>query len=400
MLGTDVPSEDSGPTVLALPDYRGSNPYQAELEAALRERDVDVRTASCPGLVLPITRAVLDAGNPPVLHLHFVGQQMNVVNGRIHALGLAPFVSFLLGLQLLVDLALATWLTDRVVWTAHNLKDHRSHAVWFELALKHVFVRFLCDAVIVHCDRAGEELVDAFRLPAAASRKMRTIPHGHFLDAYPDETTRAAARAELGLSQDATVLLFFGWIRRYKNVPAFIDVFTSLDRDDLRLVVAGNPETETLAQEVRAAARSDERVRTALRFVRDEEVQTFMRAADLATLPFCTEDRSLLTSGSVILTMGFGRTIVAPRLGCIEELLTEETPGGDDTTGVSTVAGGVIYDSNDQLETAIEAALETDLERRGKRNRRYVETLDWDSIAAHTARVYQEPTGMKSRPEP
>lgn len=388
MRGSDARSDGGGPTVLALPDYRGSNPYQTELEAALREQGVDIRTDSCRGLALPITRALLAAGRPPVLHLHFVTPYMYARNDRLRALGLARFVSVLLGVRLLVDLALAARLTDRVVWTAHNLKDHQSQAVRTELALKHAFVRFVCDVVIVHCDRASEVLIDTFRLPAAASRKMRTIPHGHFLDAYPDETTRKAARAELGLPQDATVLLFFGWIRRYKNVPSFIDVFTDLDRDDLRLVVAGNPETDALAREVRAAARGDGRVTTELRFVPDEEVQTFMRAADLATLPFCTEDQSLLTSGSAILSMGFGCAVVAPRLGCIENLLTEGAPDGDDS-GVSTVAGGVVYDSNDQLETAIDAALATDLERAGSRNRRYVEALDWDHIAAHTARVYR-----------
>jgi glycosyltransferase involved in cell wall biosynthesis len=408
-----------------MPDYRESNPYQAELSAALDREGVDVTTRSGRGLLAPVTRTVLAAGRPPVLHLHFVAPYMVVGDDRLESLGLAGPLSVLLGLRLLVDLVVASLLVDRLVWTAHDLRNHSGRAVRTELALKHVLVRWLCDAVVVHCDRAKGLLRETFRLPPGVEARMTTVPHGHFLDDYPDETTRSEARERLGLPQEATVVAFFGWIRRYKNVPDLIETFAGIDRPDARLVVAGNPRTDALAREVRAAAADDDRVTTTLEFVPDDEVQTYMRAADLVALPFETADQSLLTSGSVLLAMGFARPVLAPTLGCVGELLSAGGSGtaqtaGDPTssgagrgetgsqspgrartdgvggdgrpgagTGVRLAAGGVLYDSSDQLDAALRTALTANLDGCGARNRNYVEALDWDGVAARTAALYR-----------
>jgi glycosyltransferase involved in cell wall biosynthesis len=158
-----------------------------------------------------------------------------------------------------------------------------------------------------------------------------------------------------------------------------------------------------VARDVRAAAARDDRVSTALGFVPTSAVQTYLRAADVVALPFRTEHQTLLTSGSVLLAMGFGRAVVAPRLGCVGDTLAADTPDGG-TVGpeptvertvaasgsgpVRVVAGGVVYESTAQLETALRTALDADLDRMGRRNRAHVETLGWDDIAARTAEVY------------
>ena len=50
----------------------------------------------------------------------------------------------------------------------------------------------------------------------------------------------------------------------------------------------------------------------ALRYIPDAELQVWLRAADVVVLPF----RDILTSGSAILALSFGRAVVAPALGC------------------------------------------------------------------------------------
>jgi glycosyltransferase involved in cell wall biosynthesis len=394
------------PTVLAVPDYRGSNPYQAELAAGLEREGVAVETSSGDGLLFPVTRTLVAAGTPPVLHVHFLAPYMVVGDDRLERLGLAGPLSALLGLHLVVDLLVASLLTDRLVWTAHDLRNHDGRAVRTERFLKHVFVRFLCDAVVVHCDRAKDVLRETFGLPERTRGKMVTVPHGHFLDEYPDEVDRQTARDRLDLPLEATVLLFFGWIRRYKNVPALVETFGDIDDEDVRLVVAGKPQTEELARAVETAARGDDRVTTTLGFVPDDEVATYMRAADVVALPFETDDQTLLTSGSVLLAMGFGRAVVAPRLGCVGELLTggrraawdggtvRSTGSGSGRGGasVSLTAGGVVYESTDDLEAALRTALDADLDDCGTRNRAYTEGLTWDRIAARTAAVYRGET--------
>ena len=79
--------------MVAIPDIRDSNPYQAELGAALEEQGVAVSTVDGRGLLLPITRAVVGAGRPSVVHLHFVTPYMAVEDDRLEAVRLAAVCS-------------------------------------------------------------------------------------------------------------------------------------------------------------------------------------------------------------------------------------------------------------------------------------------------------------------
>jgi glycosyltransferase involved in cell wall biosynthesis len=418
--------------VLFVPDFRESNPYQRDLEAALADHGVAVEARGGRGVVLPVTRTVLAAGRPSVLHLHFLTPYMSVTDDRLARLGLARAVSALLGLRLLIDVLLGGMLVDRTVWTAHNLRSHRDVAPRTERLLKHVFVRVGCDAVIVHCDRARDRLVETLGLPAATTRWIHVVPHGQLHEAYRDPVPAEVARADLDISTDGPVILFFGWIREYKKVPELIAAFGRLDREDARLFVVGNPATEQLGEEISRLAAADDRVQTRLEFVPDDEVHRYLSAADVVATPFDASDQSLLTSGSVVLAMGFGRAVVAPRLGCVPRLLTAdpaavwtdgaalgdgsggaapppvadaatasgagacggaERPATERGAGVSIVPGGVLYDRTPQLDRALARALAADTGRMGERNERYVAELDWDRIAARTASLYADHAG-------
>ena len=82
-----------------------------------------------------------------------------------------------------------------------------------------------------------------------------------------------------------------------------------------RLLIAGRPRGGASTTRLAAAAAADRRIRLPLRFVPDDELQVWLRAADVVVLPF----RDILTSGSAILALSFGRPVVAPALGCLPE---------------------------------------------------------------------------------
>jgi glycosyltransferase involved in cell wall biosynthesis len=201
---------------------------------------------------------------------------------------------------------------------------------------------------------------------------MDVIPHGHYLDNYENTVTEREARDALDIDQSATVFLFFGLIRRYKGVFDLVDAFRAASLPDSRLVIVGNPATDTLRAELRLATAADDRIRGIYEFVPDDEIQTYMNAADAVVLPF----RRVTTSGSAVLAMSFGNAIVVPRIGCLPELATDE--------------GAVFYDPGDAagLETSLERSADRDLTAMGECNRRRVGQYDWASIAAQTERVY------------
>ncbi len=355
--------------VLFLPDFSASNPYQSELARGLERLGVQVFMARAPRRdPLPIIRAWVRHRRPDVVHLHWTHDYL----GSGDSPGRLARARFLW--QLRAIRALGT----RLVWTVHNIGGHEGRRDPAELSV-HRGLFALADAVICHCDAAVELVVDAYRLTLADRGRLHVIPHGNYIGAYPDVVYRDEARRRLDLAADSRVFLFIGGVRAYKGIEDLVSAFRELEGPDLRLLIAGNPRVrhgvEDLTPRLRLAAAADPRIRLMLRHVPDEEIQTVLNAADAVVLPF----RSILTSGSAMLAMSFGRAVVAPRLGCLPEEL------GPD--------GSLLYDPDDPagLGTAMRTALSSNLMELGARNREAALALDWDTIAVRTAGLYREP---------
>lgn len=62
------------------------------------------------------------------------------------------------------------------------------------------------------------------------------------------------------------------------------------------------------------------RIHLHARRIPDEELQLFYNAADVVVLPF----KQILTSGSLVLAMSFGKAVVTPHLESLLEILPEE----------------------------------------------------------------------------
>jgi glycosyltransferase involved in cell wall biosynthesis len=123
-----------------------------------------------------------------------------------------------------------------------------------------------------------------------------------------------------------------------------------------------------------AAASADPRIVLQLAFVPHAEVAALLGAADAVVTPF----RSVLTSGSVILAMSYGRAIVAPALGCVPEVVD--------------AAGAVLYEPNQPgaLADALARAAASDLDAMGRHNLQVAQALDWTPIAAATKELYMD----------
>jgi beta-1,4-mannosyltransferase len=198
------------------------------------------------------------------------------------------------------------------------------------------------------------------------------IVHGHFLDYYPMRATREEARRRLGLPPDARVFAFVGNCRRYKNVTALLTAFQQRF-DDAWLVIAGKCPEAAYRAELEALIRSKpERIVRELRYIDDAELQYFVRAADAVVLPF----QDVLTSGSAILALSFGRPVVAPRLGNLIEVVNEEA--------------GVLYDADDPggLANGMRAVLSGPFDQDAIM--RYAASLRWQDAAATVLAALRE----------
>lgn len=305
-----------------------------------------------------------------VWHLHWPEGLLNIPNTWRMAIELAHFVAFV---------SLAKIRGVRLIWTIHDLNSHACIRPRLEKLYKRWFISQLDGAITL---TPGGRAAACARFPRLASKPIATIPHGHFMDAYPNATSRSAAREKLGLADSARVLLFFGTIRPYKNLPRLIKAFSDMDDSDLRLIIAGAPESDGIRRKIRMATRSDRRILLHPYEIEPTNVQFFMNAADVVVLPF----KRIQNSGSVMLALTFLRPVLVPAIGAMPEL--REFIGGE---WIKTYSGN--------LESAHLREVLADLSSKAMQaehlNTMLRDRLGWDSIAAATIRFFDAVTKRK-----
>jgi len=256
-----------------------------------------------------------------------------------------------------------------VVWTVHNLSGHEQwHPRWAAWMWRR-FTRRI-DAYIALTAEGREAAL--LRYPNLRAVPGFVIPHGHYRDAYPREATREMARKVLGVPASSRVIAFFGTVRPYKNVPALVAAFRDVPGEEWRLIVAGQPWSAALRAQLRDAASQDPRILLFPAFVPRQQVQLYLRAADLLVFPY----REVLNSGSALLALSFDRPVLIPERGAMAEL--RELAGAD---WVRTFRGDL------DAQTLIDAVCWAETTPRGASPP--LDGLCWDAIAEQTLHAYE-----------
>lgn len=357
--------------VLYVPYYGDSNEYQNLLTKTVADHGMDPIEGTMY-LFFPFLRNYLEAGAPELIHLIWT-HPFFIVGDYTGSYLLDMLISYGRAALFVGDLLLVKTIGADVVWTVHNKHNHEKHHLRLD-RLMNRFVSRVADELTVECESAKSSIIDLFGVKGS---KIHVVPEGSYIGSYADDTNRIEAREQLGLDNKAFVFVYFGMIRRYKGLPDLLDAFDALESDAV-LLVAGNPYTEEIQHEIRSRVEAMPDIGARLEFIPNEEVQYYMHAADVVTLPY----RDIMTSGSVLLAMSFGRPVVAPMLGCIPSVLPEEP-------------GGFLYEANNErsLRDALVEARRTpsdELEAMGQRNYDRALELDWDDIGGQTVKVYHK----------
>lgn len=204
----------------------------------------------------------------------------------------------------------------RIIWIAHNLMPHdRTSVPGLDVAARH-WVLLLSHRVLAHGPCAARHLVQRF--PSAA-RKLELIPHGHWIDRYPQTLDAQQARQQLGLAKTEHVLLFIGACKSYKQLHLLVEEFRRTSVSD-RLLVAGKFQDPVYEQHIRELAEGDPRVMLRTGFIDDDQLQVYLKSCDVVVVPY----REILTSGTAMLAMSFGRPVVSIRAGFLEDVISED----------------------------------------------------------------------------
>lgn len=199
----------------------------------------------------------------------------------------------------------------RLIWTVHNVVPHEGKFRWAEAKLGQVLADH-ADVVHILSEQTIEYAAPHYRIDPD---KCVLIEHSSYLGQYADWMSREGARRRLGLQPSERVLVTVGGVRPYKGLDRLVDVFEELSAQDptLRLLIAGRPGKLARSAAFEQRCLDHPRIEAFFDFVPNDQLQVWMRAADLAVLPY----RNILNSGSFQLAQTFGLPIVAPRSGAL-----------------------------------------------------------------------------------
>lgn len=207
----------------------------------------------------------------------------------------------LLFCTLLVRLRL---LGTPIVRTVHNIElpDGISRG---EVALLQIFNRQTCLRIRIN---ATTEI--------PPGQPSATILHGHYRTWFAKYPRPESVPGQVG---------YIGLIRRYKGVDGLLKAFKQIQPDSLAatLHIAGKPSSEEIAEEMRALAAGDDRIRLSLHFLTDAELAEEVSKAELMVLPY----KEMHNSGGVLAALSLDRPVLVPDNEANRRLAAEVGPG-------------------------------------------------------------------------
>ncbi|MEP0713196.1 glycosyltransferase family 4 protein [Algoriphagus sp.] len=238
----------------------------------------------------------------------------------------------------LVVLAAIRFGKKKLVWTMHNRLSHEKKSGKLSRTLTKKIVA-QADAVVIH-SKVSEEILRS-QYPHLKA-KIVHIPHPDFIEVYgpliPESKERKKPRLQL---------LFIGAIKPYKNIELLLQMAKRFE-SETHITIAGNPNSDSYKGELEELAKGISNLTLELKFIPDTELPSLIHQSDLLILPYSLE--SSLNSGTVVLGFSYGRTVICPRIGTIDDL-----DGGENVFDYSYSDE---VDHMEALETQIQKAIQ------------------------------------------
>lgn len=214
----------------------------------------------------------------------------------------------------------------------------------------------VCDNVIPHEHRPFDRLftrfffgsVDYFLVQSRAVERdlvsfwpgavYRYAPHPVY-DIFGEALPKCDARNMLGITAKH-VLLFFGYVRRYKGLHVLFEAMALLIRQmDVHLLVVGEfYEDERPYREQIAALGLERHVTMNAGYICNDQVGRYFSAADAVVLPYL----SATQSGIAQIAFNFHLPIIASNVGGLAEVIREGETGFTVPPGdVAALAGAI-----------------------------------------------------------
>ena len=208
---------------------------------------------------------------------------------------------------------------------------------------KHSRVVCIADNIIPHEKRFGDKAftkyfikpVDAFITMSkkvladlqtfTITKPVKYVAHPLY-DNFGEKISKAEARKNLSLDADQKIILFFGFIRKYKGLDILLDAMAILKTKmpEIKLLIAGEyyDDPKIYEQQIAQLNIQDSLILRA-GFIADSEIKNYLCAADVVVQPY----RNATQSGVTPLAYHFEVPIIVTNVGALADMVPDGKAG-------------------------------------------------------------------------
>jgi len=208
---------------------------------------------------------------------------------------------------------------NKILFITENVVSHEAN--WFDKLLTKFGLAHASDFLALS-KKVEEELI--------RFSKGKKIYHSELpiYDCYKNEKDVEGTlfKDELGIEKNNKVILFFGYVRKYKGLDILISAFSTILKkhpDTTLLVVGEFYEKPDSYIKLIDGYKIHKQVIVINRFVRNEEVSKYYLVADVVVLPY----RSATQSGILNVAYGFNKPVIVTDVGGLAEFVVENKTG-------------------------------------------------------------------------
>jgi len=165
----------------------------------------------------------------------------------------------------------------------------------------------------------ADSVIDDVKKFDSKNKPKKVSPHPIY-DHYGDTVSKTEAAMRLGLHEQHSYILFFGFIRNYKGLDLLLEAFADkrLREFPVKLIVAGefyeNPQPYW---ELIAKLNLENQIELRTLFIPDSEVKNYFSIADIVTQPY----RSATQSGVSQIAYHFEKPMLVTNVGGLAEIV-------------------------------------------------------------------------------
>lgn len=220
----------------------------------------------------------------------------------------------------------------RIVCIADNIIPHEKRPG--DKPFTRYFVKS-CHAFITMSEKVMEDL------RSFENKKPALLIRHPLYDNFGDPVSKDTARQHLGIDRVQKLVIFFGFIRKYKGLDLLLQVMTDprIREAGIRLLIAGEfyEDAQPYREQIAQSGIGDLLI-LHTDFIPDSEVRYYLCAADAVIQPY----RNATQSGVTPLAYHFDKPMVVTNVGGLPDLVPHEKAGLVVSPDPTAIADGLL----------------------------------------------------------